>query len=56
MERVVNLFVYGTLMSEEYLYSLTGRRFRRREAELPGMNESFPTPVILISSLTLGRG
>lgn len=38
----VDLFVYGTLMSEEHLYSLTGRHFRRREAELPGYERIIP--------------
>jgi len=32
----VDLFVYGTLMNESVLYSLTGRSFPRSEAELPG--------------------
>ena len=30
------LFVYGTLMDEERLEKLTGRRFRRRRATLAG--------------------
>lgn len=32
----VSLFVYGTLMDEERLHGLTGRRFARRPARLEG--------------------
>jgi len=32
----VSLFVYGTLMDEERLHRLTGRRFARRGARLEG--------------------
>ncbi len=38
----VDLFVYGTLMDESVLYSLTGRRFPRREAELLGFERLIP--------------
>ncbi len=36
------LFVYGTLMSEAHLYSLTGRRFPRRRARLEGYERILP--------------
>ncbi len=36
------LFVYGTLMSESHLYSLTGRRFPRRRATLEGFERILP--------------
>jgi gamma-glutamylcyclotransferase (GGCT)/AIG2-like uncharacterized protein YtfP len=36
------LFVYGTLMSESHLYSLTGRRFSRRRARLEGFERILP--------------
>jgi gamma-glutamylcyclotransferase (GGCT)/AIG2-like uncharacterized protein YtfP len=38
----MNLFVYGTLMDEELVYSLTRRRFRRNDAELPGFARFAP--------------
>lgn len=38
----MNLFVYGTLMSEELVYSLTRRRFPRCDAELPGFARFVP--------------
>lgn len=37
-----SLFVYGTLMSEAHLYSLTGRRFPRRPARLEGYERILP--------------
>jgi gamma-glutamylcyclotransferase (GGCT)/AIG2-like uncharacterized protein YtfP len=37
-----SLFVYGTLMSEARLYSLTGRRFPRRRARLDGFARILP--------------
>jgi gamma-glutamylcyclotransferase (GGCT)/AIG2-like uncharacterized protein YtfP len=36
MRASVDLFVYGTLMNEDLLYSLTRCRFSRSEAELAG--------------------
>ena len=38
----VDLFVYGTLMDEGILSSLTGRHFPRREAELFGFERIIP--------------
>ena len=38
----VDLFVYGTLMNESVLCSLTGRCFSRDEAELPGFERFLP--------------
>ena len=38
----VDLFVYGTLMNESVLYSLTGRYFPRYEAELSGFERFIP--------------
>jgi len=38
----VDLFVYGTLMNESVLYSLTGRYFPRYEAELSGFERFLP--------------
>jgi gamma-glutamylcyclotransferase (GGCT)/AIG2-like uncharacterized protein YtfP len=38
----IGLFVYGTLMSEPLLYSLTGRRFPRRRATLEGYERILP--------------
>jgi len=38
----VDLFVYGTLMNESVLYSLTGRSFARYEAELFGFARFAP--------------
>ena len=37
-----SLFVYGTLMSEPLLYSLTGRRFPRSRARLEGYERILP--------------
>ena len=37
-----SLFVYGTLMSEAHLYSLTGRRFRQQRARLEGFERILP--------------
>ena len=37
-----SLFVYGTLMSEPHLYSLTGRRFPRQRATLEGFERILP--------------
>lgn len=37
-----SLFVYGTLMSEAHLFSLTGRRFERRPARLEGYERILP--------------
>lgn len=38
----VALFVYGTLLDEKVLYSITGRRFPRWEAELFGFERLVP--------------
>jgi gamma-glutamylcyclotransferase (GGCT)/AIG2-like uncharacterized protein YtfP len=38
----VDLFVYGTLMNESVLHSLTGRSFPRYEAELSGFERFAP--------------
>jgi len=38
----VDLFVYGTLMDESVLYSLTGRRFPKSAAELSGFERCNP--------------
>ena len=42
MEAEVDLFVYGTQMSKRVLYSLTGRCFSRRKAELSGFARIIP--------------
>ena len=42
MTAEIDLFVYGTLMDEGIFYSLTGRHFPRREAELFGFERIIP--------------
>jgi gamma-glutamylcyclotransferase (GGCT)/AIG2-like uncharacterized protein YtfP len=42
MAASIDLFVYGTLMREDCLASLTGRRFPRRKAELSGFERIVP--------------
>lgn len=42
MAACVDLFVYGTLMNEELLYSLTHCRFSPSEAELAGFERFAP--------------
>jgi gamma-glutamylcyclotransferase (GGCT)/AIG2-like uncharacterized protein YtfP len=42
MAACVDLFVYGTLMDERCLFSLTGRSFPRCEAKLPGFERIVP--------------
>jgi len=41
-KRAVNLFVYGTLASQDRVHALTGRRFRRLAAELAGYERVVP--------------
>ncbi|TMA58042.1 MAG: gamma-glutamylcyclotransferase, partial [Deltaproteobacteria bacterium] len=43
MTAEVDLFVYGTLMSESCLYALTERYFPRREAKLSGFERIVPS-------------
>ena len=53
------LFVYGTLMNESILHSLTGRFFPRSEAELSGFERFTPDhgyPYIVPNPRTRVRG
>jgi len=43
MAACVDVFVYGTLMDENFLYSLTRCRFLRSEAELAGFERVSPS-------------
>ena len=43
MTAEIDLFVYGTLVSESCLSSLTGRYFPRREAKLSGFERLVPS-------------
>lgn len=59
MAACVDLFVYGTLMSENRLYSLTKCHFARREAELAGFERFVPStgyPYIIPQTKACVRG
>jgi gamma-glutamylcyclotransferase (GGCT)/AIG2-like uncharacterized protein YtfP len=59
MAACVAVFVYGTLMDEDLLYSLTQCRFSRSEAELAGFERVFPSngyPYIIPNSNKTVRG
>jgi len=59
MAACVDLFVYGTLMSENLLYSLTRCHFSRREAELTGFARIVPVtgyPYIIPQAKARVRG
>lgn len=56
---MVNLFVYGTLMDDELVVELTGRRFRKEAAVLVGYRRVQPEggfPFIVPDSAAVVRG